>query len=138
MKVFWSWQSDTPGKVGRHLVRDAIKDAIAVLKQPQDIEEPSEREARESVDIDHDRKGVSGSPDLARTILDKIAKAAVFVGDVTLVGENPSRGEDGTKKRLINSNVAIEYGFALNALTDSRVLLVQNTHFGSRDQRDTI
>jgi len=134
LKIFWSWQSDTPGEIGRHFVRDAIKDAIIVLKQPQDIEEPSEREARESLDIDHDRKGVSGSPDLARTILEKIAKAAVFIGDVTLVGESPLTGKDGAKKKLINSNVAIEYGFALHALTDSRVLLVQNTYFGHRDE----
>jgi len=136
MKVFWSWQSDTPGKIGRHLVRDAIKDAIAVLKQPQDIEEPWEREARESLDIDHDRKGVSGTPDLAPTILEKITKAAVFVGDVTLVGEIPS-SDDGTKKKgkkLINSNVAIEYGFALSALSYNRVLIVQNIHFGDREE----
>ena len=25
MKIFWSWQSDTPGKTGRHFVRDALK-----------------------------------------------------------------------------------------------------------------
>src|SRR5271166_4808596 len=119
-----------------HLVRDAIKDAIAVLKQPQDIEEPWEREARESLDIDHDRKGVSGTPDLAPTILEKITKAAVFVGDVTLVGEIPS-SDDGTKKKgkkLINSNVAIEYGFALSALSYNRVLIVQNIHFGDREE----
>jgi hypothetical protein len=134
MKVFWSWQSDTPGKIGRHFVRDAIVDAIAVLREPEDIEEPWERDARQSLEIDQDRKGVSGSPDLARTILEKIAKAAVFVGDVTLVGENVLSGRGGTKKKLINSNVAIEYGFALNALTDSRVLLVQNIYFGEREQ----
>jgi hypothetical protein len=133
MKIFWSWQSDTPGDIGRYLVRDAIKGAIAVLREPHDIEEPLEREARESLDIDHDRKNVSGTPDLARTIQEKIAGAAVFVGDVTLVGETLIE-KDGGKKKLINPNVAIEYGFALHALSDSRVLIVQNTHFGDREQ----
>jgi hypothetical protein len=133
MKIFWSWQSDTPGDIGRYLVRDAIKDAIAVLREPHNIEEPLEREARESLDIDHDRKNVSGTPDLARTIQEKIAGAAVFVGDVTLVGETLIEN-NGAKKKLINPNVAIEYGFALHALSDSRVLIVQNTHFGDREQ----
>jgi hypothetical protein len=133
MKIFWSWQSDTPGKIGRHFVREAINDAIAVLKVPGAIEEPLEREARETLDIDHERKNVSGTPDLARTIQEKIAAAAVFVADVTFVGENLNES-DGTKKKLINSNVAIEYGFALHALTDSRVLLVHNTYFGDRDE----
>lgn len=65
MKIFWSWQSDTPGKIGRHFVRDALAEAIEVLRQPNEIEEPSEREARETIELDHDRKGVPGSPDLA-------------------------------------------------------------------------
>jgi len=33
MKVFWSWQSDTPGKIGRHFVRDALQAAIERLKE---------------------------------------------------------------------------------------------------------
>ena len=36
MKVFWSWQSDTPGKTGRHFVRDALAEAVARLRQPAD------------------------------------------------------------------------------------------------------
>jgi hypothetical protein len=32
MKIFWSWQSDTPGKTGRYFVRDALLEAIRVLK----------------------------------------------------------------------------------------------------------
>ena len=35
MKVFWSWQADTPGKIGRHFVRDAISEAIELLKDRQ-------------------------------------------------------------------------------------------------------
>jgi hypothetical protein len=134
MKIFWSWQSDTPGKIGRHFVRDALTEAIEVLKQPNEIEEPSERETREAIELDHDRKGVPGSPDLAQTIFRKIEQAAVFVADVTLVGEvtvlDKKREEP---KKLINPNVAIEYGYALRALTDERILLLQNRHYGERE-----
>ena len=128
MKIFWSWQSDTPGKVSRHFVRDALRLAIEALKQAPDVEEPTAAETRESIHLDHDRQGVTGSPDLARTIFEKIDRAAVFVADVTLVGTS----DDGSK-RLINPNVAIEYGHAHHALGDEAILMVQNTHCGDRD-----
>jgi hypothetical protein len=66
MKIFWSWQSDTPGKVGRHFVRDALRLAIEALKQAPDVEEPTAAETRETIHLDYDRQGVTGSPDLHR------------------------------------------------------------------------
>ncbi len=137
MKIFWSWQFDTPGKTGRHFVWDVLGDAIAVLKEPSDVEEPSEREAREALHLEDDRKGVEGSPDLAPTIFKKIDRAAVFIADVTLVGERSISADSPTEappKKLINSNVAIEYGYALRALTDARVLMIQNVHYGDREE----
>jgi hypothetical protein len=132
MKVFWSWQADTQGKTGRHFVRAALADAVQSLKQPEDVEEPLERETRETLHLDHDRQGVPGSPDLARTIFGKIDQAAVFVADVTLVAQ---MGEGaGSKKKLINSNVAIEYGYAVRALGDESILMVQNVHYGEREE----
>ncbi len=116
MKIFWSWQSDTPGRIGRHFVRDVLADAIKVLKQPEDVEEPSDRDARQSLHLDQDRQGVPGSPDLAPTIFGKISRASVFVADVTLVGKNRDLGtgdRPDRSKKLINSNVAIEYGYPI-------------------------
>ena len=135
MKVFWSWQSDTDGRTGRHFVRRCLADAVKELKQPDDLEQPTTRETREEMHLDHDRQGVSGSPDLAPTILKKIDAAAVFICDVTLVAQNEVREADGSMrtKQQINSNVAIEYGYALHRLTDERILMVQNTHFGNRE-----
>lgn len=127
MKVFWSWQSDIPGRIGRHFVRDALNGAIAELKQTPDVEEPPEREAREALHLDHDRKDVPGSPDLARLICDKIERATVFIADVTVVGQTAN-----ASKKLINSNVAIEYGHAHHALGDTSILMVQNLHYGDR------
>jgi hypothetical protein len=131
VRIFWSWQSDTPGKTGRHFVRGALTAAIAILKESADVEEPTQREERDSLTLDHDRKGVSGSPDLAATILRKIAQAKVFVADVTLVGAVDANA--GVEKRLINSNVAIEYGYAHHALGEEAILMVQNVHYGSRE-----
>lgn len=129
MKVFWSWQSDTPGKIGRHFVRGALDAAIQQLKEASEIGEPTERETRSAMHLDQDRKGISGSPDLARVILEKIEAAAVFVADVTPVGLVPREKEP---KKLINSNVAIELGYALHALTDRALLMVMNEHYGTR------
>jgi hypothetical protein len=128
MKIFWSWQSDTPGKIGRHFVRDALLLAIDALKQAPDVEEPTAAATREGLHLDHDRQGVSGSPDLAHTIFEKIDRSTVFVADVTLVGTS-----DEGSKRLINSNVGIEYGHAHRGLGDEAILMVQNTHYGPRD-----
>ena len=137
MKVFWAWQSDIAGNVSRHLVRKALEGAIATLKIPQDIEEPPEAARREALHLDHDRKGVSGSPDLAATILAKIGEASVFIADVTPVGRTPPiTADDGTLsngKALMNPNVAIELGYAVAKHTDSRILMVLNTAFGTRD-----
>ena len=87
------------------------------------------------MELDHDRKGVAGSPDLARTILEKIEAAAVIVADVTPVGIVPVAAQDyGNKqpKKLINSNVAIELGYSLRARSDRSLLMVMNAHYGSR------
>ena len=131
MKVFWSWQSDTPGKIGRHFVRDALQAAIEHLKEAPEVEEPTERETRSVLHLDQDRKGISGSPDLARVILEKIEVATVFVADVTTVGFVPNE-KRGPAKKLINPNVAIELGYALHALTDRALLMVMNEHYGGR------
>ena len=135
MKVFWSWQADTHGKTGRHFAREALADARWLLKVPSGVEEPYERDLRESIHLDHDRKDVSGTPSIADMIFRKIDQADVFIANVTPVAKltrlNPTDGEPPVKK-LINSNVAIEYGYAVRAVTDELILLVQNTHYGNR------
>jgi hypothetical protein len=128
MKIFWSWQSDTPGNIGRHFVRGALKSAIEILKQAPEIEEPLARESREALHLDQDRSGVPGSPDLVRTILAKIEQSSVFIGDVTSVGASVN-----ATKKIINPNVAIELGYALHALTDRALLMVMNEHYGQRE-----
>jgi hypothetical protein len=46
MKIFWSWQSDTPGKTGRHFVRGTLVDTIEAMKQPEEVGEPTRAESR--------------------------------------------------------------------------------------------
>src|SRR6266567_5385993 len=135
MKIFWSWQSDTPGNTGRHFVRAALLDAITVLKQPEEIEEPTQAENRESMHLDQDRQGVTGSPGLADTIKKKIEVSMVFIADITPVSKIAKRKDvkGSREKRNMNPNVAIELGYALHALNESGVLLVLNEYYGGRE-----
>jgi hypothetical protein len=135
MKIFWSWQSDTSGKTGRRFVRDALLGAIKILKQPEEVEEPTRAENRESMHLDQDRQNVTGSPALADTIKRKIRASKVFIGDVTPVSKIPKRkgAKDSREKRNMNPNVAIELGYAQHALGDERVLMVLNKHYGGRE-----
>lgn len=135
MKIFWSWQSDTPGKIGRHFIRKALDDAVEELKRDLSLDEPKEREAIEDLHVDQDRQGLPGSIDLLPEILKKIDASGIVVADVTPVGavDSEGDGEAKPKKRLINSNVAIELGYAYRALTGSYVLLVMNRHFGKHE-----
>ncbi|MHC2303520.1 hypothetical protein [Rhizobium mongolense] len=127
MKVFWSWQADTPGESGRHFVRKALDTAIERLKQGNEIAEAD----RDALHLDHDRKGLSGSPDLAPAILGKIRASQIFIADVTSIGIVDASG--ASKKKVINSNVAIELGFAAGVIGDDKILMVQNTFYGSRE-----
>jgi len=136
VKVFWSWQSDTPGKTGRHFIRDALKAAIDELREPEDVEEPLERDVKDELHLDHDRQGVTGSPRLLETILKKIDASAVFVGDVTPVSTIAAGSHDanaGPEKRIMNPNVAIELGYALKSISELNVLMVLNEHYGGRE-----
>jgi hypothetical protein len=122
VKIFWSWQSDTPGRIGRHFVRETLELVVKELQAELELEEP-DRELH----LDHDRKGVSGSPDLATTILEKIRASSVFIADVTPVGQT----SDG--KSMLNPNVAIELGYALAHVGDQGFLMVLNSEYGDRE-----
>lgn len=128
MKIFWSWQSDRDPKLHHYFVRDALKEACKLIAVEANYTEAARPE------VDHDTKNVTGTPDIARTILDKIESANVFVADMTPVGmTNPSALQSNTPlekrsepKYLQNPNVMSELGYAEKALTQSRIVLVAN------------
>ena len=119
--IFYSWQSDRANSTNRGFIESALKKAIEVLK----IDEKLLAAARdEEIKIDRDTLGVPGSPPIVDTILEKIASCDAFVADMTYIGKT---NED---RYLPNPNVLIEYGFALKALGNPRVIKVMNTHYG--------
>src|SRR5471030_438621 len=117
--VFFSWQSDRPTTGGKGMLETALYAALAKLSGDSTLEEPD----REFV-LDTDTKGVPGSPPIVDVIFNKIDKAAIFVADVTFVGERA----DG--RPTPNPNVLIEYGWALKSMGYGRVISVMNTAYG--------
>lgn len=118
MKVFWSWQDDSPGKTNRHFIKAALEAAVAALAGEYELED-ADRPA-----LDHDTKGVPGAAEIVPVLMDKIANSAVFVADVTPIAKTA----DG--KALPNANVMIELGWSLNKPGWARQIYVLNTASG--------
>lgn len=120
MKVFWSWQSDTPAKYNKEFVKEALNEALKVVSEELGLTEA------ERPEIDHDTKGAPGLVAIVDEIFKKIEQADVFVGDVTFVGQT-SNG-----KLLPNANVMIELGHALTSVGHEGIILVSNMAFGGK------
>jgi hypothetical protein len=132
-KLFLSWQFDSPARVGRVFVRDALREAFEQLKLAATIEEPEREVAR----IDHDAGRVPAAADLVQGILKRIDGAEVFVADVTAVGRIGNGADiqpESAGTKVINSNVALELGYAARALADAKIVMVFNAHYGWQDE----
>lgn len=123
--VFYSWQSDLPNRTNRALIREALEGAC------QDLAADFEEVERGLV-VDADTQGMSGSPDIAATILAKIEQAHVVVSDVSIIGVAVvSDSGDPPKTRPVpNPNVMLELGYAKKARGAHQVIMVCNTAFG--------
>ncbi|WP_010448922.1 TIR domain-containing protein [Vibrio rotiferianus] len=115
-KVFYSWQSDSPGNTNRNFISTALNSAVDDLKSDKDF-------SLEPV-IDRDTLGVAGSPDISQSIFSKIDNASVFVCDVSIINQ-------GQDKLSPNPNVLIELGYAIGKLGWERIIMIMNTEYGS-------
>lgn len=128
-RIFYSWQSDTPGNLNRTFIEKALADALQLLKSDAELE-PALREP--GIELDKDTQGVGGSPPIAETILRKIEECAAFVADLTFVGESLPRLRERTQRSryFSNPNVLLEYGYALRCHGHHKLIAVMNTAFG--------
>ena len=79
--------------------------------------------------VDRDTQHVPGSPLIFDTILDKIQKAVIFVLDLTFVGTRAMEARP-------QSNVLLEYGYALNQHGHRRIIAVMNSAYGEPTQEN--
>lgn len=115
-KVFYSWESDLPGKTNRNLILDALERACKEVGADAEVEPV----------VDRDTLNVPGSPNISETILAKIEDADAFVADVSII--NPARSP--SCRPTPNPNVLVELGYAIRRLGYARIVLVINTYFG--------
>jgi hypothetical protein len=114
--VFYAWQSDTPQRFNRYLIRTALEVAAKRI-----IQDPA---FDAQVRIDADTEGVPGQPPVTETILTKIAACDIFAPDLSFVARTEN------DKLVPNPNVLIEYGYALHAKSHAAMMPVMNTAFG--------
>jgi hypothetical protein len=116
--VFYSWQSDTPKKTTRYLIEDALRKACRGASERLHLD----------LRVDQDSRGEEGSPVIGDAVRSKIAEAVVFVGDLTIVAQRESAGG------LVNSNVAVEWGWAGILLGTAGLIGVMNVAHGGPEQ----
>ncbi len=118
--IFYSWQSDRPTGTCRNFIERALQSAVDRLKADVEVESS----LREDLEVDKDTKNVPGSPAIFDTIMSKIARAGIFVPDLTFVGLRADR------RPISNPNVLIEYGYALHKPGPQRIIAVINVAHG--------
>jgi hypothetical protein len=124
VRVFYSWQSDR--RQNRNFIRSALEAVVKDLRQDLALEE-----AQRDITLDQDTQGLPGSPAIADAILTKIRSSDVFIGDVTFIdGDLDSHTSEDTR-RTPNPNVMLEFGYALHALGDAKIIGVFNEASGS-------
>jgi hypothetical protein len=122
--IFYAWQSDLDQKTNRYFIKLCLEKAIQRLSQ-----EGAEIADSPRFEIDHDTKDIPGSPSIVEAIFDKIDSSIAFIGDVSFIAQKLAT-EALPGKYLSNPNVLFEMGYALNALTDKRIILVINKVYG--------
>jgi hypothetical protein len=113
LRIFYSWQSDTNEACNRYFARQAIELACEQLEH--------------DLEVDDATRGTPGTPSIAKSIFPKIETSALLIADVSLVEKYTDR------KHTINPNVLVEYGFALKALGEERIICFMNLAHGTAD-----
>ena len=109
VSIFYSWQSDLPGKTNRYFIEDAIEKSLKDINKDNRI----------VACIDRDTKDELGSPDIRSSIFQKINHSKFFVCDVSLNDNN-----------VPNPNVLIELGYAIKVLGWSKIICLFNSQTG--------
>lgn len=110
--LFYSWQSDR--KDTNNLIRNALKLSKSELEK-QDID----------LVIDQDTRERTGKRDIAHEVLKKIDNCDIFLADLTPVTTIiPDAKTHDLPKHMPNSNVMYEYGYALQAKGENRMIVL--------------
>jgi hypothetical protein len=115
--IFYSWQSDLENKFNRSFIQDVLEKATKNISKDENFN-------LDAV-VDRDTYGIAGSPSIVESITGKIAKSDVFVCDISIINDS------GKGRKTPNPNVLYELGFASAILGWERIIMIQNTAYGS-------
>ncbi len=126
-KVFYAWQSDLPNKDNRSFIQSSLDKALKFY---------ANMGATDIVIPDRDTKGISGTPDIANTILSKIDGSDIFVCDITSVNMNEQDTEKtdrhgSSSMNIPNPNVMFELGYASKAIGWNNIICILNKKYCS-------
>jgi hypothetical protein len=127
LTVFYSWQTDSPPRINRTLIEDALKQALGQINVAAEVVNAARGE---EIKLDKDTAGLPGTPPIVETIFRKIDQCAVFVPDLTFV----ARTKNG--RPTPNPNVLIEYGWVLKSRGYERIVAVMNSAYGEPSETD--
>lgn len=118
--IFYCWQSDIPGQ--REMIREELLAQAYRLEAENDCH----------VEVDEDTRSVAGMIPIADAVLEKIRNADIFVCDISPVAtihRKDVNGHEilGAEKKMPNSNVMLELGYALRCMHSSRIIALANT-----------
>lgn len=119
-QIFFAWQSDIDEAINRSLIWQSINLVCKKLSE----EHPPEQSPRP----ERDTQGISGSPNIAQTIFNKIDQCSVLIADVTFVGKTSNN------KHIPNPNVLLELGYAAKTIGWERTILVLNKAYGDAEE----
>jgi Predicted nucleotide-binding protein containing TIR-like domain len=116
IRVFFSWQSDSPSETNMNAIRAALKKAAKEIKR---------KSSDFNIVLDEATRDTSGSPNIASKIFEKIDKTQVFIADITTITpENATRPS-------ANPNVLVELGYAVAKVGWDRIVLLLNDTIGN-------
>lgn len=120
--LFYSWQSDN--KDSKRIIDSALNKVKEELKEEGIV-----------LRVDQDTRDREGTENIDSSVLDRIQKADLFLGDVSSISILES--EDGKKpvKLLSNPNVMYEYGFRKGAVGTRFCFLVAQLKDGQHIQQ---
>ncbi|HWE37669.1 MAG TPA: hypothetical protein VG406_13970 [Isosphaeraceae bacterium] len=120
--IFYSWQSDLPGKHNRNFIESCLEAAITELNRDDELSD---------FVIDRDTRSIPGLPDIGKSIFSKINSCSLFVADLSIINFGQRRTEE---RPVPNPNVLFETGYAFGRLGEGRIIGVINTFYGPIDE----
>lgn len=111
VNLFYSWQSEKKNPTIKHALEKAKKDLFA-----NNI----------NLNIEMATSNMTGSPDIMKAIYEKIDNCDFMVSDISIVIFDEEKD-----KGYCNSNVMLEFGYAVSKLGVDRIITTFNTNTGN-------